>query len=123
VFYAGRSFTAIPAKRNVKQHQKDEQRLKSLSLKRPSDGSTPLTRFGVTVLSRGQKPPTHEQCDAERLLKLQKGSEVSNSAQGSTTDYTQHISEIKSLPVVKKVEETAEKTGPLFSTAKQSKEL
>jgi hypothetical protein len=123
VFYAGRSFTAIPAKHNVRQHQKDEQRLKSLSLKRSSNGIMPLTRFGVTVLSQGQKPPTHEQCDAERLLKLRKGSEVSNAAQGSTTDDTQHVSELKSLPVVMKVEETAEKTRPLFSTAKQSKEL
>lgn len=123
MFYAGRSFTAIPAKRNVKQHQKDEQRLKSLTSKRPSDGNTPLTRFGVTLLSHSQKPLTHEQCDAERLLKLQKGSEVSYSAQGSSTDDMQHISEIKSLPLVMKVGETAEKTKSMFSTAKQSKEL
>jgi hypothetical protein len=122
VFYAGRSFTAIPAKRNVKQHQKDERRLKSLSSKRRSDASTPLTRFGIMVLSHGQKPPTQEQCDAERLLKLKKESKVSSSAQGLCTDDVQHISETKSLPVTK-VEDTAEKIKPLFSTAKQSKEL
>jgi hypothetical protein len=119
VFYAGRSFTAIPAKRNVKQHQKDEQRLKSLSSKRRSDGSAPLTRFGVTVLSHGQKHLTHEQYDAERLLKLQIGREVSHSAQGSSTDGMQH----KSLPLVMKEGETAEESKSLFSTAKQSKEL
>ncbi|PNF21164.1 hypothetical protein B7P43_G05124, partial [Cryptotermes secundus] len=121
VFYAGRSFTAIPAKRNVKQHQKDEQRLKSLSSKRPSVVSAPLTHFGITVLSHGQKPLTHQQSDAERLLKLQKGSEVSCSGQGSSTDDMQHISETKSLPFVMKAAETAEKTKSMFSTAKQSK--
>jgi hypothetical protein len=123
VFYAGRSFTATPAKRNVKQLQKDEQRLKSLSSKRPRDGSAPLTRFGITLLPHGQKPTTHEQCDAERLLKLQKGSEVSCYAQGSTTNDMQNISETKSGPLAVKVEENAEKTKSLYSTAKPSKKL
>jgi hypothetical protein len=123
VFYAGRSFTAIPAKRNVKQLQKDEQRLKSLSLKSLHDGSAPLTRFGIRVLPHGQKPTTHEHSDAEMLLKLQKGNEVSCCAQGSTTNDMQNISEKKSGPLDVEVEETAEKTKSLFSTAKLSKKL
>jgi hypothetical protein len=123
VFYAGRSFTAIPAKRNVKQLQKDEQRLKSLSLKGPRDGSAPLTRFGITVLPHVQKPTTHEHSDAERLLKLQKGNEMPCCAQGSTTNDMQNISEKKSGPLDVKVEGTAEKMKSLVSTAKPSKKL
>jgi hypothetical protein len=122
VFYAGKSFTAVPAKRNVKQHQKDEQRLKSLSLKRPSDGSMPLTRFGGMVLSHSQKPQSREQCDAERLLKLKQGSEASCSTQGNPKNDVQSISETKSLPVMK-AEVNSEKVKPLISTTEQPKKL
>jgi hypothetical protein len=99
VFYAGKSFTAIPAKRNVKQHQKDEQRLKSLLLNKCSAGSS------IAALH------SQEQSDAQRLLKLEKGGTASCSAQGDTTNGT------KFLP------ETVEKLEPLLSTTRQSKEL
>jgi hypothetical protein len=75
VFYAGRSFTAIPAKRNVKQHKKDQQRLESLLLSKRADG-------GSTVAVRSQG-----QLDAQRLLKLEQGgaaAAASCSAQGHT---------------------------------------
>lgn len=99
VFYAGKSFTAIPAKRNVKQHQKDEQRLKSLLLNKCSAGSS------IAALH------SQEQSDAQRLLKLEKGGAASCSAQGDTTNGT------KFLP------ETVEKLEPLLSTTRQSKEF
>jgi hypothetical protein len=123
VFYAGRSFTAIPAKRNVKQLHKDEQRLRSLSSKRSGEGSAPLTRFGITVLPPVQKPATNEQRDAERLLKLQKGSEESSCARGSTTDDAQSVSGTESVPRSVKVEGTAQKMRPFFPTAKESETL
>lgn len=122
MFYAGKSFTAIPAKRNMKQHRKDDHRLKSLSLLRPSDGSIPHTRFGAMVLSHSQKLPTREQSDAERLLKLNKGCETSSSAQGSSTDDMKYLSGTESLPVMK-TEKTEEKVKPLLSTTKQPKDL
>jgi hypothetical protein len=99
VFYAGKSFTAIPAKRNVKQHQRDEQRLKSLLLNKHSDGSS-------IVALRSQ-----EQFDAQRLLKLQKGGAASCSTQGSAANG------------IKLLSETAQKLKPLPPTTKQSKEL
>lgn len=122
MFYAGKSFTAVPAKRNVKQHQKDEQRLKCLSLNRTSGGSIPPTRFGGMVLPHSQKPPTQEQCDAERLLKLKQGSEAPCSTQGSPKYDVQSISETKSLPVMK-VEANSEKVKNLISTTEQLKKL
>jgi hypothetical protein len=99
VFYAGKSYTAIPAKRNVKQHQKDEQRLKSLLLNKRSDGNS-------IVALRSQ-----EQLDAQRLLKLEQGGTASCSAQGNAANG------------VKLLSETAEKLKPLLSTPRQSNEL
>jgi hypothetical protein len=90
---------AIPAKRNVKQHQKDEQRLKSLSLNKCSDGSS------IAALHR------QEQFDIQRLLKLEQRGVASCSVRGDTANET------KCLP------ETAEKLKPLVSTTEQSKEL
>jgi len=95
VFYAGKSYTAIPAKRNVKQHQKDEQRLKSLLLNKCSDGSS-------IVALRSQ-----QQLDAQRLLKLEQGGASSCSAQDG----------------VKLLSGTTEKLKPLLSTPRQSNEL
>lgn len=98
MFYAGKSFTAVPAKRNVKQHQKDEQRLKSLLLNKRGDGSS------IVVLHN------QEQLDAQRLLKLEKGRAESCSAQGNTANGM-------------KLSQTAEKLKPLLSTTRQSNEL
>ncbi|PSN29904.1 hypothetical protein C0J52_20261 [Blattella germanica] len=50
VFYAGKSFSAIPAKRNVKQLQKDDKTLKSLFGNMASTSSV-STRFGSLVTS------------------------------------------------------------------------
>lgn len=99
MFYAGKSYTAIPAKRNVKQHQKDEQRLKSLLLNKRSDGSS-------IVALRSQK-----QLDAQRLLKLEQGGAVSCSAQGNNANG------------VKLLSESAGKLQPLLSKPKQPNEL
>jgi hypothetical protein len=122
VFYAGKSFTAVPAKRNVKQLRKDEQRLKSLSLKRLSDGSIPPTRSGGMVLSPSQKPPSREQCDAERLLSLKEGSEASSSTEGNPKNDVQCIPQTKCLPVMK-VEGKAEKGMNMISTTEHHNKL
>lgn len=119
MFYAGRSFTAVPAKRNVKQHQKDEHRLKSLALKKPDGDSLPLTRFGGMVLSHSQQSASREQCDAERLLKLKQGSEASCS---TLENDVQNISETRSLSVMK-VEANSEKAKPLISTIERPNKL
>lgn len=98
MFYAGKSFTAVPAKRNVKQHRKDKERLKSLLLNKRGDGSTIIALH------------SQEQLDAQRLLRLEKGGAESCSAQGSAASGM-------------KLSQTAEKLKPLLTTTRQSNEL
>jgi hypothetical protein len=101
VFYAGRSFTAIPAKRNVKQHQKDEQRLQSLLLNKRADGSSM-----VAMRSQGQ-------LDAQRLLKLEQGgaAAASSPAQRHTASGVTFLSR------------TADRLKPLLAAPRQANEL
>ncbi|XP_069692881.1 protein MCM10 homolog isoform X2 [Periplaneta americana] len=90
VFYAGKSFTAIPAKRNWKQQEKDDQRLRSLSLSKNVNTRTPLRtqQLMSTMLTKQSKPLIQKQSDSERLLKLQKGVQTTTSTVSVNDEYS-----------------------------------
>ena len=76
MFYAGKSFSAIPAKRSTKLVQKDDKILKSLC-----GTNKPQSLFQSRLVPLAQpsrnslKPATQIQSDAERLKSLEQNNE------------------------------------------------